>query len=325
MRRFVFATIAFLLILLLPTPAAADSPIVGEIRLWAGTPGSPAPGWREANGVCLSRSDYADLFTLIGVQYGATCGSTMFPLPNLRGRIAVGQSFLEDEFDTLGETGGEKTHTLTIAEMPSHNHRVNYLDKRYSYNSNGYADGGTGNTASPYYTQPTGGGAAHNNLQPYIVLSYIIYVGGASAPTATATATPLATYTPRPTYTPVNTYTPHPTYTTVPPAATYTPVNTYTPNPTYTTVPPAATYTPEPTYTPPAIAPTYTPMPTYTPGPSGGITNTLYLPYLSAYTYTLTSGEILTVPVSVSFGQIFIASAAFLAVAALGLSLLRRL
>ena len=90
-----------------------------------------------------------------------------------KGRVLVGQDTGDASFDTLGETGGEKTHTLTIQEMPSHNHGFSEaLAKWYS----GADDmlGGTYDTRTNGYlnaTNNTGGGQAHNNLQPYIVVS----------------------------------------------------------------------------------------------------------------------------------------------------------
>lgn len=88
------------------------------------------------------------------------------------GKVMVGLDSTDVDFDTLEETGGEKEHTLTVDEIPSHNHDVELYsgppDFTYlrpsRYSSGSFA--GT-NTDS---IQATGGGAAHNNLQPYIVV-----------------------------------------------------------------------------------------------------------------------------------------------------------
>ena len=134
--------------------------------------GSSAPaGYLIADGAAVSRTTYSDLFTAIGTTYGVGNGSTTFNLPNLKGRIPAGRDTAQTEFDVLGETGGAKTHTLSIGEIPSHAHNVGY--------SMG-ATTGTGaaipnsNNPQTYPSMSTGAGGAHNNLQPYIVTNYII-------------------------------------------------------------------------------------------------------------------------------------------------------
>lgn len=85
--------------------------------------GSSAPtGYLVCDGAAVSRTTYADLFAAIGTTYGAGDGSTTFALPNLKGRVVVGVDAGQSEFDTLGETGGAKTHTLDSTEIPSHTH-----------------------------------------------------------------------------------------------------------------------------------------------------------------------------------------------------------
>ena len=142
----------------------------GSISMYAG---STAPtGYLLCDGSAVSRTTYADLFTAIGTTYGTGDGSTTFNLPNLKGKVAVGLNSADTSFDTLGETGGAKTHTLTTTEMPSHTH-IQALGGNLSTVANvpgGYVVGNA-NTST---TQATGGGGSHNNLQPYIVLNYII-------------------------------------------------------------------------------------------------------------------------------------------------------
>lgn len=85
--------------------------------------GSSAPtGYLMCDGATVSRTTYADLFAAIGTTFGAGDGSTTFALPNLKGRVVVGVDAGQTEFDTLGETGGAKTHTLTSTEIPAHTH-----------------------------------------------------------------------------------------------------------------------------------------------------------------------------------------------------------
>ena len=80
----------------------------------------------------------------------------------IAGKVIVGIDAGQTEFDTLDETGGEKTHTLTIDEMPAHTHSNGATARNSTSNdAGGYAQVGT--------TGSTGGGQAHNNLQPYIV------------------------------------------------------------------------------------------------------------------------------------------------------------
>ena len=137
--------------------------------------GSSAPtGYLLCDGSAVSRTTYADLFTAIGTTYGTGDGSTTFNVPNVKGKVPVGRDSGDTSFDTLGETGGEKTHTLTSAEMPSHRHALP------TYPSNSSAGGyitwfnGTATGSFAPNSAYTGGGGAHNNLQPYIVFNYII-------------------------------------------------------------------------------------------------------------------------------------------------------
>ena len=134
--------------------------------------GSSIPSnWLLCDGSSLLRASYPSLFAAIGTTYGAADG-THFNLPNMKGKVPVGLDSSQTEFDALGETGGAKTHTLIIAEMPSHSHTGSQW--------NGGAGGSAvhapsnGNTSGSIATDSTGGGVAHNNLQPYITLYYII-------------------------------------------------------------------------------------------------------------------------------------------------------
>jgi hypothetical protein len=87
------------------------------------------------------------------------------------GRVLVGFDAGQAEFDTLLETGGAKTHTLTANEMPAHTHTQS-VNSATNGGLSGYTPDSSTNTSttSGYSTGSAGGGAAHNNLQPYIVV-----------------------------------------------------------------------------------------------------------------------------------------------------------
>lgn len=106
----------------------------GSINAWS-TNTAPT-GWQLCDGTAVSRTTYAALYAVIGTTYGAGDGSTTFNLPNLKGRVIVGRDAAQTEFDSLAETGGAKTHTLTSSEMPVHVHNVS----AYSHSAS------TGNT-----------------------------------------------------------------------------------------------------------------------------------------------------------------------------------
>jgi microcystin-dependent protein len=100
--------------------SAENGSPLGSVAQFAG---STLPnGWMLCDGSQLSRTTYADLFAAIGTRFGTGDGSTTFNLPDLRGKIPVGYNSAETSFNTLGKTGGAKTQTLTVANLPSHSH-----------------------------------------------------------------------------------------------------------------------------------------------------------------------------------------------------------
>jgi microcystin-dependent protein len=177
--------------------------------------GATAPaGYLICDGSPVSRSTYSALWDVLrngtsSSPYGNGNGTTTFNLPNLQGRVPVGRDPSQLEFDALADTGGAKTHQITTAEMPVHNHvqdphnhgqdshghGINpgtdrtfglswHTDSGYWVGSGGSAlnkEGYTsiaGTTATNQATtatnQNSGTGNAHNNLQPFIVVQYII-------------------------------------------------------------------------------------------------------------------------------------------------------
>lgn len=148
--------------------------------------GAIAPaGWVLRDGSYYDSTDptYAALFAVCGETYGPMIGD-LFRVPDGRGRVGVGYNPGQDLGGTLGETGGAATHTLSTAEMPAHSHAwncrtaattgVNYTDTPGTSArlvSGGF--NGSEQARSPLIL-PTGDGADHNNLQPYLVINYII-------------------------------------------------------------------------------------------------------------------------------------------------------
>lgn len=149
----------------------------GSISMYAG---STAPtGYLLCDGSAVSRTTYSALFTAIGTAYGAGDGSTTFNVPNLKGRVPVGYDSSQTEFNALGKTGGAKTHTLTVAQLPSHSHAIK--SQSGNYPAADFTDEGFMRSWASNYTlnnttniADAGSGQAHNNLQPYIVFNYII-------------------------------------------------------------------------------------------------------------------------------------------------------
>lgn len=159
-----------------PTPTFPPIPPFEPAGVVKMTAAAAAPtGYLLCDGASVSRTTYADLFAAIGTAYGSVDGAS-FNLPNLKGRVPVGRDAAQTEFDTLGETGGAKTHTLTVGEMPNHDHQQYYtLNGAAGSNMGAMASAGSSTyTAAEQYTEAVGGGGAHNNLQPYITLNYII-------------------------------------------------------------------------------------------------------------------------------------------------------
>jgi microcystin-dependent protein len=166
---------------------------LAEIRLFAGN-FAPA-GWALCNGQILPISQNTALFSLLGVAYGGD-GRTTFALPNLIGTVPMqqGQGPGLSARD-LGETGGSQSVTLLSSEMPAHSHVAQAVTA-----SSGNANNPVGATwasarfgkvsqnlystvapdiqMSPGALTPSGGGQPHNNMPPYLAVTFIIALQG---------------------------------------------------------------------------------------------------------------------------------------------------
>lgn len=142
-----------------------ETMLTGMILLW--TTDTIPDGFLLCNGAAVSRTDYAALFAVCGVTYGVGDGEFTFNLPDLTGRVPVGQS----STISLGEDGGEAEHTLTIDEIPAHDHSYHRaLDGPVTFGE----IPGTAAISWNATTGSAGGGGAHNNMPPYLGLNYII-------------------------------------------------------------------------------------------------------------------------------------------------------
>jgi microcystin-dependent protein len=185
------------------TNSSGSSMPISSIIQYAGS--LDLPNWLICNGRLLDQEPFSSLYDIIGNTYGSGTYSLGFRLPDLRKRIPVGLN-IGGTFDPLGATGGSETHTLTTSEMPAHTH-LQYSDTTATNLAPPYSSGtaitntntpakntvqGTVNgnyvttstsaAATVGLTSSTGGDQAHNNLQPYIVLNYLIYTGTTTIP-----------------------------------------------------------------------------------------------------------------------------------------------
>lgn len=146
--------------------------------------GSAAPtGWLLCDGSAVSRTTYSSLYTAISTTYGTGDGSTTFNLPDLGGRVPAGKEATATRLTTggsgingatLGASGGAQTHTLDTTQIPAHNHTLGSQGDNAIGTSTAAIVGGNGNRVSSNPSGNAGGGLAHNNTQPTIVLNYII-------------------------------------------------------------------------------------------------------------------------------------------------------
>jgi len=177
------------------TSAFGTKPTVGDTKL--SLVGVDHLGWLLCDGRTLRQKDYYYLYQVIGTTYGSNA-STTFNLPNPAGYVlgvigsGIGSNGSNLTTRTAGQFIGEETHTLTIAEMPTHNHGItdpghahSYVNQPNSLNainstvsintSTDYADNvnvtqTTGSNTTGITINNTGGSNAHNNMQPTLFI-----------------------------------------------------------------------------------------------------------------------------------------------------------
>ena len=159
-----------------------SEPFIGEIRMVAFT---YAPRhWAFCNGQLLPINQNQALFSLLGTTFGGD-GRTNFALPNLQGRTPIHASGSHP----LGQAGGAETSTLSLAELPGHAHSLNALQADASQREPGgrlpahaaedvYARSATVVSMYSPSVADAGGGGPHSNMQPYLVLNFVIALQG---------------------------------------------------------------------------------------------------------------------------------------------------
>lgn len=157
-----------------------STPFIGEIKLVSFN--FPPKGWAFCNGQLLPIAQNQALFSILGTTYGGD-GRVNFALPDLRGRAPLhfGSGI------NLGQNGGEEAHTLNQSEMAAHTHLPGATSAApnvgspagaiWANNTNLYSNS-TNTTMSPTTEAPIGGSQSHQNMQPYLVVSFVIALQG---------------------------------------------------------------------------------------------------------------------------------------------------
>ena len=142
------------------------------------------PGWARCDGQLLPINQNQALFALLGTTYGGD-GKSTFALPNLRGRVPIHTG----KGHTLGEAAGSATETVTIPEMPAHTHVLNAHSDPDTETSpagnvlakapvNNYGGAASLVSMHPGCVTSAGSSQPHNNMMPYLTLSFIIALSG---------------------------------------------------------------------------------------------------------------------------------------------------
>jgi microcystin-dependent protein len=155
-------------------------PFLGELRLVSF--GYAPRGWALCNGQFLPINQNQPLFSLLGTTYGGN-GQTTFALPDLRGRVPM-----HFGVQNQGAILGEEAHTVTLNEMPAHNHVAMASSASATQSvpagaalassANMYGPFNNPTTIQPATISNIGGSQAHENRQPYLVLNWMIALQG---------------------------------------------------------------------------------------------------------------------------------------------------
>ena len=153
--------------------SGASNVPIGALLPFAGA--SAPTDYVICDGQELAEATYPVLFALIGTTYN-TGGETTnyFRVPDMKGRVPIGSglgSATDATSRSLGEVDGAETHQLTVDELASHRHSMGADDDAGISTGDNTISGG-----DIFYTDYTGGDVAHNNMQPYLTLNYIIRV-----------------------------------------------------------------------------------------------------------------------------------------------------
>ncbi|MEK3730593.1 phage tail protein [Lysinibacillus sp. FSL W8-0953] len=161
-------------------------PYVGEIRMFAG---NYAPdGWALCNGQLISIAENEVLYSLIGTTYGGN-GQTTFALPNFRSRVVVhqGQNQATGTNYVIGQIGGVETVTLNTSQLPAHTHQVNAFslegttlspEKAVWAKNIQYSTQPANSTMNATVVSSVGGNTPHDNVMPFLTISFIIALYG---------------------------------------------------------------------------------------------------------------------------------------------------
>jgi microcystin-dependent protein len=158
-----------------------SEPFLSEIKIVSFN--FPPKGWAQCNGQLLPINQNQALFSLLGTTYGGD-GRVNFALPNLRGRLPIHFG----NGHSLGEAAGQEAHTLNMSEMAAHSHTFSANNatptqgspagNMWASNSGAYSSAAPDAVMNPAAISNAGGSQPHTNMQPYLVLNFIIALQG---------------------------------------------------------------------------------------------------------------------------------------------------